>query len=538
VTEDQLQLLQSKLWAVADILRGRMDPDDYRDYMLGFIFYKYLSERMELFANEALKDTDLKFADLNSNTPEDRKYIEALRYAAIGESHISGDLGYFLAPSELFGAVAKRGRNKASENELILDDLRKVFKRIEDSTQGTTAEDDFNELFEDIDLSNSRLGRTPNARNELIVRIMTTLEGIDFQLQEADGDILGDAYEYLIAKFAGMAGKKAGEFYTPQQVSTILTRIVASDHANGVPQSKKRIKSVYDPTCGSGSLLLRFEREGIEIGQYFGQEMNRTTFNLARMNMILHDIHHTAFDLRQDDTIEHPAEEHKALKFEAVVANPPFSAKWSQHDLFSGDERFSDYGVLPPDSKADYCFILHMLHHLADDGVMAVILPHGALFRGNAEGKIRTQLIKDKNWLDAVIGLPANVFYGTSIPACIMVFRKCREASDDILFIDASQHFEKVKNRNVLKDADVARVVEAYRTREEQDRFARPVPLAEIAANDFNLNIPRYVDTSEPEEEIDLEAVAAELEAIEAELASNAEEIKRFCDELGIKAPV
>ena len=527
---DQIQQLESKLWAVADILRGRMNADEFRDYMLGFIFYKYLSEKMETYANDILDD-GVVFTQLDGIATK-KEILAAVKFEAVET------LGYFLKPSELFNAITDRSKNRDGNDGFILEDLRKILKNIEKSTLGTESEHDFDSLFEDLDLGNSRLGRSEGAKNDIIARVLITLQQIDFRLDEADSDILGDAYEYLIGKFAATAGKKAGEFYTPASVSTIMTRIVATEGSNGGTRQKNSIKNVYDPTCGSGSLLLRFSRQGIKVGNYYGQELNRTTYNLARMNMLLHEVHYRSFDLRQDDTIEHPAEEHKGRKFEAVVANPPFSAKWSAHDIFQGDDRFSDFPRLPPASKADYCFVLHMLHYLSDNGTMAVILPHGALFRGGAEGEIRTHLIKEKNWLDAVIGLPPNVFYGTSIPASIMIFRKCREAKDNIMFIDASNNYEKAKNRNLLREQDIDKVVAAYRSRKKVKRYARPVRLKEIEENDFNLNIPRYVDTTEPEKDIDIAAVAKQLKSIDKELAENAKELRKYCKELKIDPPL
>ena len=375
-------------------------------------------------------------------------------------------------------------------------------------------------------LTSTKLGRTEEAKNTLIARVLTHLDEIDFQLDHAHSDVLGDAYEYLIGQFASGAGKKAGEFYTPQQVSTILARIVTT--------GKTRLKSVYDPACGSGSLLLRVAKEA-DVSEFFGQEMNRTTYNLARMNMILHGVHYRNFDLKQEDTLEHP--QHDGMKFEAVVANPPFSANWSSNPLLLSDDRFGQYGRLAPASKADFAFVQHMLHHLDDNGTMAVILPHGALFRGGAEGHIRQYLIKDRNWLDAVIGLPANIFYGTTIPTCILVFRKCRE-TEDVLFVDASTCFEKAKNQNVLRDSDVDRIVAAYRGRSAENRFSHRAARAEIEENDYNLNIPRYVDTFEAEAEIDLAAVSAELRSIDAGMAALDEAIRGFCAELGLEAPV
>nr|WP_272903380.1 MULTISPECIES: type I restriction-modification system subunit M [unclassified Sulfitobacter] len=352
------------------------------------------------------------------------------------------------------------------------------------------------------------------------------MDAIDFQLQDSNADVLGDAYEYLIGKFASGAGKKAGEYYTPQQVSTILARIVTL--------GKSRLRSVYDPTCGSGSLLLRTAREVDHVNDFFGQEMNRTTYNLARMNMILHGVHYRNFDIRQEDTLEHP--QHEGMLFEAIVANPPFSAKWSANKMFESDDRFAEYGKIAPSSKADFAFVQHMLHHLDEDGTMAVVLPHGVLFRGGAEGIIREFLIK-RNWLDAVIGLPANIFYGTGIATCILVFKKCKEV-DDVLFVDASTCFEKAKDQNNLRDEDVDRVVEAYHSRAEEERFSHRASLKQIQENDYNLNIPRYVDTYQEIETVDLEATARRLCELDRSAVAIDAEIRRFCADIGVVSPV
>lgn len=424
-------------------------------------------------------------------------------------------------------------KDEISEEELekssifILDDLTQVLNSIERSTMGKESEEDFDHLFEDLDLTSTKLGRTPKVKNALIAKILVHLDKIDFRLADTESDVLGDAYEYLIGKFASGAGKKAGEFYTPQQVSKVLAKIVTT--------GKERLKSVYDPTCGSSSLLLRVAREVKSVGDFYGQEMNRMAYNLARMNMILHGVHYRNFDLRQEDTLEHP--QHEGMRFEAVVANPPFSAQWSANKLFESDDRFSQYGRLAPSSKADFAFVQHMLHHLDENGSMAVVLPHGVLFRGAAEGQIRQYLIKERNWLDAVIGLPANIFYGTSIPTCVLVLKKCREQPEDVLFVDASAHFEKAKNQNYLRDGDVEKIITTYRQRVEEDKYSYRAPLAEIEENDFNLNIPRYVDTFEEEEEIDLAAIALELRQIDREMEENDRLIRGFCNELGIEAP-
>lgn len=517
MTEEQKKKLEQKLWDIANTLRGKMDADEFRDYILGFIFYKYLSERMHSYATRILGQDNIEFTTIDETTPQGQEFLDAIRDASVEA------LGYFLKPSELFSAVAKRGE----QGGFILGDLATILSNIERSTMGTDSEQDFDHLFEDLDLTSTKLGRTEEAKNALISKVLTHLDAIDFRLDDAKADVLGDAYEYLIGQFASGAGKKAGEFYTPQQVSTILARIVTT--------GKTRLKSVYDPTCGSGSLLLRVAREVSDVADFFGQEMNRTTYNLARMNMILHGVHYRNFDLKQEDTLEHP--QHEGMQFEAIVANPPFSAKWSARPLFLQDDRFAQYGKLAPSSKADYAFVTHMLAHLDNNGAMAVVLPHGALFRGGAEGVIREYIIREKNWLDAVIGLPANIFYGTGIPTCIMVFKKCRE-TDDVLFVDASTCFEKGKNENRLRDEDVDRIVTAYRTRAEEAKFSHRASLTEIEGNDYNLNIPRYVDTFEAEAEIDLAAVAHELDRVEKDMAPIDAQIRAFCAELGLESPV
>ena len=393
---------------------------------------------------------------------------------------------------------------------------------------GTDSEDDFNQLFEDMDLNSSKLGRTPESRNLLIAKVLAHLDKIDFKLKDSESDVLGDAYEYLIAQFASGAGKKAGEFYTPQQVSKILAKIVTLD--------KKQLKNVYDPTCGSGSLLLRISKEA-KVGEFFGQELNRTTYNLCRMNMILHDVHFSHFDIKQEDTLEHP--QHLEHRFDAVVANPPFSAKWKgkENPLNETDDRFSQYGRIAPSTKADFAFIQHMIYQLNDSGTMAIVLPHGVLFRGAAEGEIREYMIREQNYLDAVIGLPANLFYGTSIPTCILVFKKCRVHDDNILFIDASNEFEKVGNQNVLTNSHVEKIIATYSKRQNIAKYAYVSPLSEVKENYYNLNIQRYVDTFEEEEVVDIEEVTKELQALENDMQKTDKVIAGFCKELGIPSP-
>lgn len=520
MSEEQKRQLQQQLWNIANTLRGKMDADEFRDYILGFIFYKYLSEKIQFTANKILLDSgeNVDYNDVDENTDEGKEIVEAI-YEEVVE-----DLGYFLKPSELFSNIAKKGHHKQEgKSNFILAELSKILSNIEQSTLGTNSEDDFEHLFEDLDLTSSKLGKTEDEKNTLISKVLYHLDDIDFNLSDTNADVLGDAYEYLIAQFASGAGKKAGEFYTPQQVSTILARIVTS--------RKSQLKSVYDPTCGSGSLLLRVAREA-KVSDFYGQEMNRTTYNLARMNMILHGVNYSNFDIRQEDTLEKP--QHLDKTFDAIVANPPFSAKWSANELHLLDERFSQYGKLAPSSKADFAFIQHMIHHLDENGIMAVVMPHGVLFRGAAELVIRKYLIKEKNYLDAVIGLPANIFFGTSIPTCILVFKKCREADEDILFVDASKEFEKQKNQNVLLNAHINKIVETYQNRTVIEKFSHKATLQEVADNDYNLNIPRYVDTFEEEEEIDIQAVMAEIKELEAKRSQLDSEIEVYLKELGL----
>lgn len=520
MTGNNKQQLEQQLWNIANTLRGKMGADDFRDYILGFIFYKYLSERMHSYADKILKPNGIQYRDIDKDSDQGKEYLEAIREEALNK------LGYFLKPAELFSELRRRG-NGNGKSKFILDDLVKVLTNIEQSTMGTDSEEDFGNLFEDLDLTSSKLGKTENAKNDLIVKVLVHLDDIDFKLEDTESDILGDAYEYLIGQFASSAGKKAGEFYTPQQVSMVLAKIVTA--------GKDKLKSVYDPTCGSGSLLLRVAKEVKEVGGFFGQESNPTTYNLCRMNMIMHDVHYRKFDIKNEDTLEHP--QHHDEKFEAVVANPPFSAQWSASPLFMNDDRFSPYGKLAPKSKADFAFVQHMVYQLTDDGTMACVLPHGVLFRGAAEGHIRKFLIKDRNCLDTVIGLPANIFYGTSIPTCILVMKKQREHVGDILFIDASQHFEKVKTQNKLRPEDIERIVTTFQKRKTEDKYSYVATLDEVRENDYNLNIPRYVDTFEEEEPVDLKAVSKELKALEKEMQETDGVMADYCKQLKIETP-
>lgn len=515
MSEELQQKLRTQLWAVANNLRGNMSANEFMYFSLGFIFYKYLSEKIEKYANQALENDEITFKQLWESQEE-----EAVELQDEVKKQCLENIGYFVEPRFLFTSIID-GINR---KENILPQLERSLKRIEDSTLGQESEEDFGGLFSDIDLASPKLGKTADDKNNLISSVLTALNGIDFGADEATQiDILGDAYEYMISQFAAGAGKKAGEFYTPQEVSRILAEIVTLGHA--------RLRNVYDPTCGSGSLLIRAANIGNAV-EIFGQEKNPTTYNLARMNMLLHGIKFSNFKIENGDTLE--ADAFGERQFDAVVANPPFSAEWSAADKFNNDDRFSKAGRLAPRKTADYAFILHMIYHLNDGGTMACVAPHGVLFRGNAEGAIRSFLIENKNYVDAIIGLPANIFYGTSIPTCIIVMKKCRKEDDNILFIDASKEFEKVKTQNKLREEHIRKIVETYRDRKEIEKYSHCATLQEIADNDYNLNIPRYVDTFEEEEPIDIKAVMAEIKELEAKRDNLDKEIEGYLRELGI----
>ncbi len=507
----QQQELHKHLWAMANDLRGNMDANSFKDYILGLIFYRYLSEKLESKVEALLEEDNLTFAQAWQKEEYREKLTEHLVRAS--------DLGYVIKPEHLFSVMIediKQGRFSIAQ-------LAEAVGALEESTMGHESQSDFENLFEDMDLNSSRLGRGEKARTQLISKIMLKVNDIDFRLEEKEIDVLGDAYEYLIGQFAAHAGKKAGEFYTPQAVSEIMARIVTLN--------KTKLRNVYDPACGSGSLLLRVADKVEATGKIYGQEKEPTTYNLARMNMLLHDVPFYRFDIENGDTLENPDEEHKAMRFEAVVANPPYSSHWSRDEKFLEDERFSAYGKLAPKTKADYAFVQHMIHVLDDDGNMAVVLPHGVLFRGGAEETIRKYLVEEKNYLDAVIGLPPNIFFGTSIPTVILVFKKCKVDSD-VLFIDASREYQKNRNKNALLPEHIDKIVQTYEKRESIDKYAHLASMDEIKENECNLNIPRYVDTFEEEEPIDLDEVRTELSQTEKEIEEIKQEINKYLREL------
>ena len=507
--QEQQRELHTRLWAIANDLRGNMEANEFKNYILGLIFYRYLSEKVENRVKDLLSEDDISYEEAY----EDEEYKEGLQEELIEQ------LGYFVEPKYLFSTLIKA----IEEDKFDIEMLQGAINDITESTLGADSQEDFDHLFDDMDLGSTKLGKDVKSRSKLIAKVMANIAEIDFAHEDSEIDVLGDAYEYLISQFAANAGKKAGEFYTPQQVSKILAKIVTV--------GKERLKEVYDPTCGSGSLLLRVAKEA-KVSKFYGQELTSTTYNLARMNMLLHDIDYTNFDIKNDDTLEHP--QHMGMRFEAIVANPPYSANWSADNKFLDDERFSAYGKLAPKSKADFAFIQHMIHQLADNGTMAVVLPHGVLFRGAAEGVIRKYLIEKENVLDAVIGLPANIFFGTSIPTVILVFKKNRDNNDNILFIDASNEFEKGKNQNNLTDEQVEKIVDTFVKREAIDKYSYVATIEEIKENDYNLNIPRYVDTFEEEEPIDLQAVSEKIASIDKEIAKLDDELAVYLRELGL----
>jgi len=524
--------LGNTLWSIADQLRGAMDADDFRDYMLSFLFLRYLSDNYETAAK---KELGRDYPDVGTDA---RKVPLALWYAhnvddiPAFEKQMRRKVHYVIKPEHLWNSIANLARTQNAE---LLNTLQAGFKYIETESFEST----FQGLFSEIDLSSPKLGKKYEDRNAKLCTIIQKIaEGLPFNM---DIDALGDAYEYLIGQFAAGSGKKAGEFYTPQQISDILSAIVTLDSQEPKTGTKRRLESVMDFACGSGSLLLNVRKKvakaGGTIGKIFGQEKNITTYNLARMNMLLHGVKDTEFEIFHGDTLlnewdmmreQNPA---KKPSFDAIVANPPFSYRWEPTDALADDVRYKSHG-LAPKSAADFAFLLHGFHFLKDEGVMAIILPHGVLFRGGAEERIRTKLLKDGH-IDTVIGLPANLFYSTGIPVCILVLKKCKKP-DDVLFINAAEDFDKGKRQNQLTKVHIAKIIDTYQCRKEEPRYARRVEMAEIEKNDFNLNISRYISTTKSEVEIDLSATHRQLVEIEKQIQESTAKHNAFLRELGL----
>jgi type I restriction enzyme M protein len=529
------------LWDIANDLRGAMNADDFRDYMLSFLFLRYLSDNYEGSVKKELGSDYPKLGEEDNRTPLSVWYEANPEDIEQFEKQMRKKVHYVIEPKYLWGSISELARTQHND---LLSDLQNGFKHIENDS----FESSFKGLFSEINLDSEKLGKTYTDRNKKLCTIIKKIsDGI--AVFSTDSDTLGDAYEYLIGEFAAGSGKKAGEFYTPQQLSTILSEIVTLDSQDPKTGKKKKLNKVLDFACGSGSLLLnvkdKIEKGGGTISRIYGQEKNITTYNLARMNMLLHGVKDSEFEIFHGDTLKNewdilnemnPA---KKVTFDAIVANPPFSLRWDASEAMGENFRYKNHG-LAPKSAADFAFLLHGFHFLSEEGTMAIILPHGVLFRGGAESRIRTKLLKDGH-IDTVIGLPSNLFFSTGIPVCILILKKCKK-DDDVLFINASEHYKKEKRQNILREGkdgeanDIQKIVETYQNRPEKiERYARRVSMEEIEKNDYNLNISRYVSTAKAEIKIDLKEVNKKLVDIDEKAAKALNEHNGFLKELGLK---
>jgi len=541
MTQKDQQQLGKTLWNIADDLRGAMNADDFRDYMLSFLFLRYLSYNYEEAAKKELGRDYPNLPATDKKTPLSVWYASNKDEVVAFEQQMRRKVHYVIEPDHLWSNISELAR---TQNPELLVTLESGFRYIENES----FESAFQGLFSEINLNSEKLGKTSAERNKKLCTIIQKIaEGIaEFS---ADSDTLGDAYEYLIGEFAAGSGKKAGEFYTPQQISTILSEIVTLDSQEPKTGKKNKLDKVLDIACGSGSLLLnvrkRIKDSGGSVGKIYGQEKNITTYNLARMNMLLHGMKDTEFEIFHGDTLENSwsllneMNPSKKTEFDAIVANPPFSLRWEPNDTLAEDFRFKSYG-LAPKSAADFAFLLHGFHFLSKEGTMAIILPHGVLFRGGAEARIREKLLKE-NYIDTVIGLPSNLFYSTGIPVSILVLKKCKKY-DDVLFINASEHYKSGKRQNTLREGengepnDIRKIVETYQFRPDHiEKYARSVSMDEIEKNGYNLNISRYVSTSEDEEQIDLEDVNNKLTSINESIKTNTDKHNEYLKELGLK---
>lgn len=515
----QANELSQKLWAIANELRGQMDASEFKNYILGVIFYRYLSERTELYMAEILENDGITYEEAFA----DDDYREAVEEWSLSK------LGYIIRPENLFrNLIRKITKFRDDADKFSVEDFEKAISELVGSTMGYESNKAFDGLFDDMRLQDSRLGETVADRTDMIGRVMVRVSDIDFDLQDSQFDVLGTAYMILIGLFASDAGKKGGEFFTPAGPSKLCATLAAL----GLDEAK----TVGDCTCGSASMLLEVQKHLTtgKVGHFYGQEKNATTYNLSRMNMIMHGVDWQNFDIYKGDTLTD--DKFGDTKMTVQVCNPPYSLKWSSDKKFEDDPRYSGVGKLAPKSAADLAFVEHMIYHMDDeDGRVAVLLPHGVLFRGGAEEAIRKYIIKDLNRLDAVIGLPANLFHGTGIPVCVLVLKSKRNGnSGNILFIDASKEFKPGKNQNTLEQEHIDKIVDAYEKRQDIDKFAHVADMSEIVENDYNLNIPRYVDTFEEEEPVDLSAVRADIQKLDAETKAAIDKAERFLKELGL----
>ncbi len=519
--EQEREELHRAIWAIADELRGAVDGWDFKNYVLGTMFYRYISENLTNYINEGEMEagnTDFDFAKMSDEEAEEAR------------EGLVEEKGFFILPSELFDNIKDKCNSDMEwAKDHLNEKLEKIFRHIEESSQGSEAERDFSGLFADFDVNSNKLGSTVALRNDRLVKLINGVADMKLgDIRDHNNDAFGDAYEYLMSMYASNAGKSGGEFYTPQQVSELLTRIGTI--------GKTEINKVYDPACGSGSLLLKsmkiLGKNGVRNG-FYGQEINITTYNLCRINMFLHDVGFDKFDIACEDTLVNP-KHWDDEPFELIVSNPPYSIKWASTDdaTLINDPRFTPAGVLAPKGKADYAFIMHSLSWLASNGTAAIVCAHGVLFRGGAEGKIRKYLVEN-NYIDGVIGLPSNLFFGTGIPTCILVLKK-NKVDSTIQFIDASKEFKKNKNQNVLEPEHLDKIVETYAARADVEKYARKVTYDEIKDNDFNLNIPRYVDTTEEEEELDYNEVVSDLHTVQKDKKDALDAVNKMMKELGL----
>ncbi len=515
--QQQANELSKQLWSIANDLRGNMDASKFKNYILGTIFYRYLSERTENYMKQILENDGLTYEEAFSSE----------EFKPVVEEWSLNKLGYIIKPENLY----KNLQQKIVDRTFSIEDYERAVSDLTASTMGQDSESDFTGLFNDMKLQDPDLGDSVSERTALIGQVINKVGMIDFGLEDAQFDVLGTAYMVLIGLFASDAGKKGGEFFTPAGPSKLCAILATL----GLDEAK----TVGDCTCGSASMLLEVQKHLTtgRVGHFYGQENNASTYNLARMNMLMHGVDYHNFDIYKGDTLTNDC--YGDVKMTVQVCNPPYSLKWSASPQFEDDPRYSGAGKLAPKSHADYAFLEHMIYHMdPDDGRIAVLLPHGVLFRGAAEEQIRKHIVRDLNKLDAVIGLPANLFHGTGIPVCLLVLKSKRNGnSGNILFIDASKEYKSGKNMNTLEEEHIEKIVNAYRERKDIDKFCHVATMDEIEQNGFNLNIPRYVDTFEKEPDIDLEAKANDIEKLNSEIEQAETELKKYFDELGLKFP-